>query len=128
MTRKTIPAGGTLPFSKATIHDSKYVMEISGQVGLNPDTGKLEEGIEKQTVRTLETIKQILLEKGWNFNNLIKVRIFLVDMADYSNVNKIYAKCFSGEYPARVALAVKELPLGALIEIDCTAAGDVIKK
>ena len=128
MARKIIPSGSTLPYSKAAIHDSRYVMEIAGQIGLNPKTGKLEKDVEKQTIRTLENIKQILLEKGWSFDNLIKVRIFLVDMADYSKVNKIYAKYFSGEYPPRVAVAVKALPLGALIEIDCTAAGDVIKE
>ena len=95
MARKIIQGGGTLPYSKAVIYDSKYVMEIAGQIGINPKTGKLEEGIEKQTIRTLENIKQILLEIGWSFDNLVKVRIFLVDIGDYTKVNKIYAKYFS---------------------------------
>lgn len=122
---KKIKAGAGLPFSKAVISDSKYVMELSGQVGLKD--GKLAEGIEAQTEQCLENIKAVLAEQGWTLDNLIKVRIFLVDMADYGKVNEIYAKYFSEEFPARVALAVKGLPLGALIEIDCTAAREEIK-
>ena len=127
MVKKIIPAGANLPFSKYIVHDDKYSMEISGQVGLNSE-GKLVEGIEAQTKQTLQNIKGILGEVGWDLNNLIKVRIFLADMKDYAIVNDIYAAYFENNFPTRVALAVKGLPLGALIEMDCTAAGDEIKE
>ena len=117
-------SAGNLPFSKAVIYNG--VMEISGQVGINPG-GKLEEGIEGQTRRALDNIKAILEENGWSFDNLVKVRIYLVDMKDYAKVNEIYAEYFSGKYPSRVALAVKELPMGALIEIEGTASGEQVK-
>ncbi len=128
MVKKIIHAPKNLPFSKAVVNNQKYTMEISGQIGLNPKTGKLEEGIEEQTKMALENVKEILQNVGWGFENLIKVRIFLIDMKDYSVVNEIYSKYFENDYPARVALAVKELPLGALIELDCTACGDKIKE
>jgi 2-iminobutanoate/2-iminopropanoate deaminase len=123
--KKIIPSGN-LPYSKAVIHDLKYSMELAGQVGINP-SGKLVEGIENQTIQTMENIGKILAEVGWDFSSIIKVRIYLSDMADYDLVNKVYRNYFSGDYPARVALAVKGLPLGALIEIECTAASDAIK-
>lgn len=121
---KKISAGAGLPFSKVVISDAKYMIELSGQIGLKD--GKLVEGIENQTEQCMENIKSILEEQGLTLDNLIKVRIFLTDMADYGKVNEVYAKYFT-EFPARVALAVKGLPLGALIEIDCTVAGNEIK-
>ncbi|MEK6833102.1 MAG: RidA family protein [Nanoarchaeota archaeon] len=125
MVKKIIPADN-LPFSKAIIHNFKYIMEISGQVGIDPKTGKLSEGIEKQTYQALENIKKILEEAGWSFENIIKARIYLINMDDYATVNEIYKRYFLNDYPARVALAVKALPLGALIEIECIAANDSI--
>jgi len=121
---KKLVSAGNFPFSKAVIHDLKYVMEVSGQVGLDSTTGKLVEGIEKQTRQSLDNIKSILEDEGWSFENITKVRIYLLDMADYTKVNEIYKSYFSKDYPARVALAVKALPLGALIEIECTAGRD----
>ncbi|NHJ32000.1 MAG: RidA family protein [Asgard group archaeon] len=127
MVKKIIRVSSNVPFSKGIVHNQKYTMEISGQIGLNPD-GRLEEGIEEQTKRTFQNIKEILHEVGWGFENLIKVRIFLADMRDYSTVNEIYAKYFEKDFPTRVALAVEDLPLGALIEMDCTASGNKLKK
>lgn len=127
MVKKNIRAPVNLPFSKAIVHNQKYSMEISGQVGLNSE-GKLVVGIEKQTKQTFQNVKDILEEVGWNFDNLIKVRIFLTDMKNYGIVNRIYSTYFNDDFPTRVALAVKSLPLGALIEMDCTASGDEIKE
>jgi 2-iminobutanoate/2-iminopropanoate deaminase len=127
MVKKIIRATGNTPYSKAIVHNQKYVMEISGQIGLNSE-GKLEEGIENQIKRIFQNIKEILDEVGWNFNNLIKIRIFLADMKDYSTLNEIYSQYFENDFPTRVAVAVKDLPLGALIEMDCTASGDEIKE
>ena len=124
--KRILPGPANLPFSKAIIHDSKYSLEISGQVGLGSD-GKLEDGVEAQTRRILENIKAILAESGWSLENVVKVRIYLVDIGDYGKVNDVYAKFFTSNYPTRVALAVKDLPLGALVEIECTAIGEKLK-
>lgn len=124
MAKKVIPFEGPFPLSKAIIYDSKQVMEISGQIGVNPETNKLEEGIEKQTERAMETIKAILENEGWTMADIVKTRIYMADMKDYGKMNEVYSKYFSGDYPTRFALSVKELPRGALVEIDCAAAKD----
>ncbi|MCR4284424.1 MAG: Rid family detoxifying hydrolase [archaeon] len=124
MIKKIVPFEGDFPLSKAIIHDSKYVMEISGQIGINSETKELEEGIENQTSKIIEIIKEILENSGWNIDNIIKTRIFLTDMKDYDKMNSIYSKHFSKDFPTRVVVAVKELPAGALIEIECTAVKD----
>ena len=117
----------TGPFSQAILHDSKYAMELSGQIGIDPKEGKLVGGgIEAETEQILKNIRAVLSEAGWNYTNIVKARIFLADMKDYQIVNAIYARYFPQNPPARVALAVKQLPLGALVEIECTAAGDEI--
>ena len=113
--------------SQAVLHDFKFTLEVSGQIGINPQIGKLVEGgIGPQTEQTLANIQAVLSNIGWGFENIIKARIYLADMADYQTVNEIYVKKFPSDPPARIALAVKQLPLGALIEIECTAAGDNI--
>ncbi len=124
MAKKFIKNSGSLPFSKAVLSDAKHIMEISGQVGIDSTTGKLAEGIEKQTIFALENIKKILEEVNWSLDNLIKMRIYLVDIKDYSKMNEVYSKYFKENYPARVALAVKGLPLNASIEIEGTASGN----
>ena len=118
------PSTKGFPLSHAIIHNLEYTMEISGQIGLDPKTMKLVEGgIEAQTIQALKNIEGILSEVGWDFGNIIKVRIFVTDMKNYQKVNEIYAKKFIKDLPARAVLGVKELPLGALVEIECTAAG-----
>jgi 2-iminobutanoate/2-iminopropanoate deaminase len=122
---KHAPAA-TGPFSHGVLHDQKYTLELSGQIGIDPKIGKLVEGIEAQTEQTLKNIKAVLSEVGWDFKNLVKMRVFLADFKDYGIMNKIYAKYLSIDSPARAAVAVKALPLGALIEIECVAAGDKV--
>ncbi|PIN93749.1 reactive intermediate/imine deaminase [Candidatus Pacearchaeota archaeon CG10_big_fil_rev_8_21_14_0_10_31_24] len=113
--------------SQAILYDSKYTLELSGQIGINPREGKLVDGgIETETKQTLKNIGALLSEVGWDFKNIVKVRIFLADMKDYSVVNNIYMKYFTEKLPTRIALAVKELPLGALVEIECVAVGDEV--
>lgn len=115
----------TGPFSQAVLYNAEYNLELSGQVGIDPETGKLVEGgIRVETERTLKNIEAVLAEVGWGFENVVKARIYLADMNDYSIVNEIYAKKFQENPPARIALAVKSLPLGALVEIECVATGD----
>ena len=126
MAKKFIKSKSGFPISNAILHDDKYILEISGQIGVD-STGNLMEGIEKQTSQILNNIKTILKEVGWDLTNLVKVNIYLSDMGDYSKMNEVYGKFFIKDYPTRVALAVKELPKKALIEIECTASGDKIK-
>ena len=116
----------TGPFSQAIAHNSKYTIELSGQIGLAE--GKLVQGgVEAEAEQALKNIGAVLAEVGWNHTNIIKGRVYLVDMKDYPAVNSVYSKFFPTNPPARVALAVNQLPLGALVEIECTAAGDEIK-
>ena len=128
ITSKNAPAA-TGPFSHGVLHDFKYTLELGGQVGLDPKTGKLVEGgIGPQTEQTLKNIKAVLAEVGWDFKNIVKARVFLADFKDYVEMNAVYAKYLSEDSPARAAVAVKQLPLGALLEIECTAIGDKIKQ
>ena len=119
----------TGPFSQAILTENKYRLELGGQIGLNPQTGKLVEGgVSSQTEQTLKNIEGVLSELGWTLGNITKVRVFLVSMSDYLTMNEVYSKKFKDAPPARVAVAVFELPLGGLVEIDCVAEGDEISK
>lgn len=115
-------------FSQAILESSKYRLEISGQIGLDGNGKLVDGGIEAQTKQTLQNVEGIVSELGWTLENLTKVRIYLVDMADYAKVNEVYATKFTKNPPARIAIAVKALPLGALIEIECVATGDEISE
>ena len=126
--KKIIENPGAFPLSKAILHDYKYTMEISGQIGVDAKTGELVEGIENQTAKTLDNIKKILEEIGWNLSNVIKATLYLSDMGNYAKMNEIYGKYFTKDYPTRAAVAVKELPRKALVEIECTASGDKIRE
>ena len=127
MTKKIIKSKLPFPLSEAILNDDKYSMEISGQIGTNPETGKLAVGIEEQTIQTLEKIKKILESVGWDLKNIIKSRVYLSDMENYSKMNEVYGRYFQKNYPTRVSFSVKELPLNALVEIECVASGDQIK-
>ncbi|MFC1618146.1 Rid family detoxifying hydrolase [Patescibacteria group bacterium] len=128
LSSKKAPAA-TGPFSQAIIASNKYRLELSGQIGLDPEKGELVEGgLTAQTERTFENIKGVLSEVGWDFDNIIKVRVYLTDMGNYAELNEIYSKKFGEKAPARVVVAVKELPLKALVEIECLAEGDEISE
>lgn len=119
----------TGPFNQAILTKANYNLELSWQIWLDPATWTLVEWwIEQETEQTLRNIKAVLNQIWWDFDNIIKSRIYLTNMNDYIIVNQIYWKYFSENSPSRIALAVKELPLGALIEIECVAAGDEINE
>ncbi|MBI4174216.1 MAG: reactive intermediate/imine deaminase [Candidatus Aenigmarchaeota archaeon] len=119
------PSTKGFPLSHAVLHNLPLTMEISGQIGLDPKTGKLVEGgIEEETRQAIKNIESILSETGWDLRNITKARIFVTDMKEYQKVNEIYAKKFAKDFPARAVIGVKELPLGAHVEIECTAAGE----
>jgi endoribonuclease L-PSP len=94
---------------------------LAGQIGINPDTGELEEGLEAQTERVLTNIAHILAEIGLSLDHVIKTTIFLRNMGDFQKVNEIYARYFKENFPARSTVEVSNLPKGALIEIEAIA-------
>ena len=96
---------------------------ISGQIPLDPASMKIVEGgIQEQTNRVLMSIGAILKEAGYDYTDVVKSTCLLSDMANFKAMNEIYAKYYSEGAPARAAFAVKELPLGVLIEIETIAA------
>jgi 2-iminobutanoate/2-iminopropanoate deaminase len=108
------------PYSQAVeINGTLY---ISGQVPVDPKTGKLVEGdITIQTKQVFKNIEAILREAGYNFTEVVKSTCFLSNISDFKAMNEIYAQYYSENQPARAAFAVKDLPMGALIEIETIA-------
>lgn len=95
---------------------------ISGQIGIIPETNEpVAGGIEEQTRQALTNLEAVLKENGSGLEKVLKTTIFLVQMKDFAAVNKIYAEFFTKDFPARSTVAVKELPKGALIEIEAIA-------
>ena len=114
-------------FSQAVLTSCKYRVELSGQIGLNPESFELVEGgVGAQTERAFKNIEAVLAELGWTLENVVKTNVYLVSMDGYKEMNDVYATKFGDVPPARAAVAVKELPLGASVEIECVAAGDEI--
>jgi 2-iminobutanoate/2-iminopropanoate deaminase len=109
------------PYSQAVeIGETLY---ISGQIPLDPATMKVVEGgIQEQTTQVLKNIGAILNEAGYNYTDVVKSTCLLSDMANFKAMNEVYATYYSVSPPARAAFAVKELPLGVLIEIETIAA------
>lgn len=108
------------PYSQAV--EVGGTLYISGQIPLDPATMKIVEGgIQEQTDRVLKNIGAILNEAGYDYNDVVKSTCLLSDMANFKAMNEIYAKYYSENAPARAAFAVKELPLGVLIEIETIA-------
>ncbi len=93
----------------------------SGQIGLIPETGALQEGIVAQTEQALKNIGAVLAEAGLEYSDVIKTTVFLDSMDDFATINEIYAKYFTGDAPARSCVEVAKLPKGALIEIEVIA-------
>ena len=108
------------PYSQATLCNG--ILFVAGQVPVVPETGKKAEGgILEQTDQVLKNIGAILEAAGYTFSDVVKTTCILSDMADFKAMNEVYARYFSDGRPARAAYAVKELPLGALIEIEAVA-------
>ena len=94
---------------------------LSGQLPIDPETGVMPEGIEAQTEQSLKNVKALLEETGLSFDNVVKTTVLLSDITDFSAMNAVYEKTFKAPFPARSAFAVKALPKGALVEIECIA-------
>jgi 2-iminobutanoate/2-iminopropanoate deaminase len=98
------------------------ILYVSGQIAQDPTTGKLIDGdAATQTARILANIQAVLKSVDRDLRHVVKTTVFLTDMADYSEMNDIYAREFDPPYPARSTIAVKALPLGARVEIECVA-------
>ncbi|MCK9448644.1 MAG: RidA family protein [Bacteroidales bacterium] len=108
------------PYSQAV--EVNGILYISGQVPIDPATGKLvEETIEAQTEQVMKNIGAILEAAGYSFSDVVKSTCLLHDMADFAAMNAVYGKYYQQDPPARVAYAVKGLPLGAIVEIETIA-------
>ncbi|MCF8357974.1 MAG: RidA family protein [Prolixibacteraceae bacterium] len=108
------------PYSQAV--EINGMLFISGQVPVNPQTGKVAEGgITGQTEQVMKNIGAILKAAGYTYNDVVKSTCFLSDMANFKAMNEVYGKYYPENPPARAAFAVKELPLGALVEIESIA-------
>jgi 2-iminobutanoate/2-iminopropanoate deaminase len=108
------------PYSQA-IRKGDLVI-TAGQIGTDPASGELVEGVAEQAERALLNLTAILDAAGTTPERVIKTTIFLADMGDFAAVNEVYARHFSAPYPARSTVAVAALPKGALVEIEAIAA------
>ncbi|MCI0523062.1 MAG: RidA family protein [Bacteroidales bacterium] len=116
----TAAPGAIGPYSQAV--EVNGTLYISGQVPIDPATGKIVEGgITEQTTQALKNIKAILTAAGYTLDDVVKSTCLLSDMSDFKAMNEVYAKFYTSDQPARAAFAVKALPLGALIEIETVA-------
>jgi 2-iminobutanoate/2-iminopropanoate deaminase len=97
------------------------VLYLSGQLGLDPDSGALVEGLEAQTHRSMRNIEAVLKTVDADFNNIVKTTIFITDINDFAKVNEIYASYFDADPPARSCVEVSALPKGGLVEIESIA-------
>lgn len=108
------------PYSQAV--EINGMLFISGQLPVDPATGEfVEGGIKELTHRSLTNVQNILAQAGLTLSNVVKTTVFLADIADFAEMNEVYASFFQAPYPARSAMAVKTLPKGARVEIECIA-------
>jgi 2-iminobutanoate/2-iminopropanoate deaminase len=108
------------PYSQAIVHGG--VAYLSGQVALDPATGKLRgDSIEEQTEQVLANLREVLRAAGSDFDQVLRVGVYLTDMQDFPRFNEIYGRAMGASRPARSTIQVAALPLGARIEIDCVA-------
>lgn len=107
------------PYSQATrIGNAVFT---SGQLGIDPATGKLADGVRAQAEQSMRNLGAILAEAGLDYTAIVKTTIFVQDLADFKTVNEVYASFFTGDYPARSCVQVAALPMGGLVEIECIA-------
>ena len=116
-TRKAPAAIG--PYSQAVITGN--LIFTSGQIGLDPQTGNLVEGIDAQSLRVMENLKEVLASAGCTFADVVKFTVFIADLKDFALVNKIMADQVPEPFPARSCVQIAALPKGALVEIEAIA-------
>ncbi|MBN1348547.1 RidA family protein [candidate division KSB1 bacterium] len=110
------------PYSQAIVASASSFVFTAGQIGINPDTKKIVTGgIQAETRQVLENLKAVLKAAGSDIDQVIKCTVFLTDMANFGAMNEIYESYFKLNPPARSAVAVKQLPLNAQVEIEAIA-------
>ena len=111
------------PYSQAILMGN--MLYASGQLGLDPATGNfVPGGVTEQTEQVFKNIRAILEEAGLTIANVVKTTCFLAEMSDFAAMNAVYEKQFTGDFPARSAVAVKTLPKNGLVEIEIIAIKD----
>lgn len=115
----TSAPGAIGPYSQAI--DTGSFVYASGQIPLNPVTGEIPEGITAQTEQALANVGAILEAAGLTYANVVKTTVFLRDMDHFAAMNEVYGKVFTEPFPARSAVAVRELPKGVLVEVEVIA-------
>ena len=109
------------PFSPAARGEGDLLF-VSGQVGLDPATGALADGgVASQTDQALRNLAAVLEVAGKDLGDVVRVGVYLTDMADFAAMNEVYTRHFTAPYPARTAIGVAALPLGAAVEVDAIA-------
>ena len=107
------------PYSQAI--KAGNMVFCSGQLGIDPATGKLADGVEAQAEQALKNIEHVLAETGATLDDVVKTTVLLADIADFSAVNEVYGSKFSEPYPARSAFQAAAIPAGGLVEIEVIA-------
>ena len=107
------------PYSQAV--EARGVLYVSGQLPVDPATGRMPEGIVAQTERALDNIRAILSEARYTLRDVVKSTVLLADIADFGAMNEVYARYYTEQMPARVCYQVANLPKGALVEIEAIA-------
>lgn len=116
--RAPAPVG---PYSQAV--EVGNVLFLSGQIGIDPSTGKLRRSFKEQAVQVFRNVEEILRTAGYSKENVVKVTLYLTDLSKFQELNTIYEEFFRevNPKPARVTVGVKDLPLGADIEVEVVA-------
>lgn len=122
--RQTIHAQGAPAAIGPYCHAKRCgdLLFTSGQLGLDPETGALPQGVQAQAKQSLANLGAVLAAAGMGFENVVKTTVFLADINDFAAVNEVYGQVFAQDPPARSCVAVKTLPKNALVEIEIIAA------
>lgn len=107
------------PYSQAVA--SSGLLFCSGQLGMDPDTGELADSLADQVSQALQNLNAVLAAAGAAATDVLRTTVYLTEMSDFAKMNEIYAGYFSVDPPARSTVAVKQLPKGALFELDAIA-------
>jgi len=108
------------PYNQAVLAGN--FLFVSGQVAINPENGELNiSNIEEETHQVMRNLKAVLLEAGLDFENVVKTTIFLTDMGTFTQVNEIYGKYFTSDFPARETVQVSVLPKNVNVEVSVIA-------
>ena len=122
--RQTIHAQGAPAAIGPYCHAKRCgdLLFTSGQLGLDPETGALPQGVQAQARQSLANLGAVLAAAGMGFENVVKTTVFLANIDDFAAVNEVYGQVFAQDPPARSCVAVKTLPKNALVEIEVIAA------